>query len=527
MTDRVIIFDTTLRDGEQSPGASMNTAEKLRIAFQLEKLGVDVLEAGFPAASEGDFEAVAQIAGRLKKTEVAALARATRADIDRAWQAVRHAVRPRIHTFIATSDIHLQYKLKMSREEVVQAAVDAVTYAKSLTDNVEFSAEDGSRSDRDYLCRVFEAAIDAGATTVNLPDTVGYAIPEEFAALVRHIRKHTPNIHKAVLSVHCHDDLGLATSNTLSAIHAGARQAEVTINGIGERAGNTSLEEVVMALHTRANYLKAVTGITTEFIHPTSRLVSMITGLLVQPNKAIVGANAFAHEAGIHQDGILKHPMTYEIMKPETIGLSTHKLVLGKHSGRHALRSHLKDLGYDLSDEELSLVFTQFKQLADKKKHVMDEDLEAIVAEGILRTGDVFVLDYLHVTAGTTVLPDGQRAADDPRPAGPGCRLRQRADRRRLQHHRQADGHELRTAAVFDQRPDRRHRRHGRGDGAPEGKRAARPRQRRGPGHHHRQRQGLHQRPEPHGISQGAPDAGSGDAVTAPAARKLEAAQSG
>jgi 2-isopropylmalate synthase len=405
MTDRVIIFDTTLRDGEQSPGASMNTAEKLRIAFQLEKLGVDVLEAGFPAASEGDFEAVAQIAGRLKKTEVAALARATRADIDRAWQAVRQAVRPRIHTFIATSDIHLQYKLKMSREEVIQAAVDAVTYAKSLTDNVEFSAEDGSRSDRDYLCRVFEAAIDAGATTVNLPDTVGYAIPEEFAALVRHIRKHTPNIHKAILSVHCHDDLGLSTANTLSAIHAGARQAEVTINGIGERAGNTSLEEVVMALHTRANYLKAVTDIKTEFIHPTSRLVSMITGLLVQPNKAIVGANAFAHEAGIHQDGILKHPMTYEIMKPETIGLSTHKLVLGKHSGRHALRSHLKDLGYDLSDEELSLVFTQFKQLSDKKKHVVDEDLEAIVAEGVLRTKDVFVLDYLHVTSGTTVLP--------------------------------------------------------------------------------------------------------------------------
>ena len=405
MTDRVIIFDTTLRDGEQSPGASMNTAEKLRIAFQLEKLGVDVLEAGFPAVSEGDFEAVAQIAGRLKKPEVAALARATRADIDRAWQAVRHAVRPRIHTFIATSDIHLQYKLKLSRDAVVQAAVDAVKYATSLTDNVEFSAEDGSRSDRDYLCRVFEAAIDAGATTVNLPDTVGYAIPEEFAALVRHIRKHTPNIHKAILSVHCHDDLGLATSNTLSAIHAGARQAEVTINGIGERAGNTSLEEVVMALHTRANFLKATTGIKTEFIHPTSRLVSMVTGLLVQPNKAIVGANAFAHEAGIHQDGILKHPMTYEIMKPETIGLSTHKLVLGKHSGRHALRSHLKDLGYDLSDEELSLVFTQFKQLADKKKHVMDEDLEAIVAEGILRTQDVFVLDYLHVTAGTTVLP--------------------------------------------------------------------------------------------------------------------------
>jgi len=405
MTDRVIIFDTTLRDGEQSPGASMNAAEKMRIAIQLEKLGVDVIEAGFPAASEGDFEAVSQIAGRLKKSEVAGLARATKPDIDRAWQAIRNAARPRIHTFIATSDIHLEYKLKMSRDEVIRAAVEAVTYAKSLTDNVEFSAEDGSRSDRDYLCRVFEAAIAAGATTVNLPDTVGYAIPGEFAELVRHIKQHTPNIDKAVLSVHCHDDLGLATANTLAAIHNGARQAEVTINGIGERAGNTSLEEVVMALHTRANFLKSGTRIKTEYIYPTSRLVSMITGLLVQPNKAIVGANAFAHEAGIHQDGILKNPMTYEIMKPETIGLSASKLVLGKHSGRHALRTQLKDLGYDLSDEELNLVFGKFKELADKKKHVMDEDLEAIVTEGILRTTDVFVLDYLHVTAGTTVLP--------------------------------------------------------------------------------------------------------------------------
>ena len=405
MTDRVIIFDTTLRDGEQSPGASMNAAEKMRIAIQLEKLGVDVIEAGFPAASEGDFEAVSQIAGRLKKSEVAGLARATKPDIDRAWQAIRNAARPRIHTFIATSDIHLEYKLKMSRDEVTRAAVEAVTYAKSLTDNVEFSAEDGSRSDRDYLCRVFEAAIAAGATTVNLPDTVGYAIPGEFAELVRHIKQHTPNIDKAVLSVHCHDDLGLATANTLAAIHNGARQAEVTINGIGERAGNTSLEEVVMALHTRANFLKSGTRIKTEYIYPTSRLVSMITGLLVQPNKAIVGANAFAHEAGIHQDGILKNPMTYEIMKPETIGLSANKLVLGKHSGRHALRIQLKDLGYDLSDEELNLVFGKFKELADKKKHVMDEDLEAIVTEGILRTADVFVLDYLHVTAGTTVLP--------------------------------------------------------------------------------------------------------------------------
>lgn len=405
MSERVYIFDTTLRDGEQSPGASMNTAEKMRLAYQLEKLGVDIIEAGFPAASDGDFEAVSQIASKLQRTEVAGLCRAARPDIDQAWGAIKSAVKPRIHTFIATSDIHLQYKLKMSREEVVAAAVEAVRYAKTFTPNVEFSAEDGSRSDRDYLCRVFEAAIEAGATTVNLPDTVGYAIPEEFGELVRYVMDHTPNIHKAVLSVHCHNDLGLATANTLAAIRAGARQAEVTINGIGERAGNTSLEEVVMSLHTRPNFLPMETGIRTEHIYPTSRLVSMITGIMVQPNKAIVGANAFSHEAGIHQDGVLKNPMTYEIMKPETIGLSTNKLVLGKHSGRHALRSHLKELGYDLSDEELQIVFAQFKELADKKKHVMDEDLEAIVAEGILRIADIFKLEYLNVSAGTTVLP--------------------------------------------------------------------------------------------------------------------------
>jgi 2-isopropylmalate synthase len=405
MNDQVLIFDTTLRDGEQSPGASMNTPEKLRIATQLEKLGVNILEAGFPAASDGDMEAVSRIAGKLQKTEVAALARTSRDDIDRAWQAIRHAAKPRIHTFIATSDIHLQYKLKMSRDEVVRAAVEAVKYATSLTDNVEFSAEDGSRSDRDFLCKVFEAVIEAGATTVNLPDTVGYAIPQEFSDLIGYVKANTPNIDKAVLSVHCHNDLGLATANTLSAITAGARQAEVTINGIGERAGNTSLEEVVMSLVTRNNSLGLTTSIDTQHIHPTSRLVSMITGIMIQPNKAIVGANAFAHEAGIHQDGVLKNPMTYEIMKPETIGLSTSKLVLGKHSGRHALRSRLKTMGYDLSDEEINLVFARFKELADKKKHVVDEDLEVIVTEGILRTADIFKLEYLHVTAGTTVLP--------------------------------------------------------------------------------------------------------------------------
>jgi 2-isopropylmalate synthase len=405
MDEKVIIFDTTLRDGEQSPGASMNAAEKMRLAVQLEKLGVNVVEAGFPSASDGDHEAVSQIAAKLERTEVAGLARTSKADIDRAWDAIRHASMPRIHTFIATSDIHLEHKLQMSREQVIQATVDAVKYAKTLTDNVEFSAEDGSRSDRDYLCRVFEAAIEAGATTINLPDTVGYAIPQEFSELVRYVRDHTPNIHKAIFSVHCHNDLGMATANTVAAINAGARQAEVTINGIGERAGNTSLEEVVMALHTRANLLSLSTDIQSEFIYPTSRLVSMITGIIVQPNKAIVGANAFAHEAGIHQDGMLKNPMTYEIMKPETIGLSANKLVLGKHSGRHALYSHLKEMGYDLSPGELNLVFKEFKDLADKKKQVVDEDLEVIVTEKILRTSEIFLLEYLHVSAGTTVLP--------------------------------------------------------------------------------------------------------------------------
>ena len=403
--DRVIIFDTTLRDGEQSPGASMNAAEKLRLAIQLEKLGVDVLEAGFPAASPGDLDAVAQVAGKLTRTTVTGLARASRSDIDKAWKAVQHAAKPRIHTFIATSDIHLEYKLKMTRDQVVDRAVDAVKYAKSFTEDIEFSAEDGSRSDRDFLCRIFEAAIEAGATTVNLPDTVGYAVPEEFAETVRYITDHTPNIGKAILSVHCHNDLGLATANTIAAIQAGARQAEVTINGIGERAGNTSLEEVVMAMHTRNNFIPLTTNINTQHIHPTSRLVSMITGIIVQPNKAVVGANAFAHEAGIHQDGVLKNPMTYEIMRPETIGLSANKLVLGKHSGRHALRDRIKEMGYDLSGEELNMIFTKFKELADKKKHVVDEDLEVIVTEGILRTADIFQLEYLHVTCGNTVMP--------------------------------------------------------------------------------------------------------------------------
>ncbi|MBT3176687.1 MAG: 2-isopropylmalate synthase [Desulfobacula sp.] len=402
---QIIIFDTTLRDGEQSPGASMNKAEKLRIATQLEKLGVNVIEAGFPAASEGDFEAVKKIAQTLKISQVAALCRTNEDDIKKGWEAIKDAAHPRIHTFIATSELHMKYKLSMEPSQVLEQAVKSVKLAASYTDNVEFSAEDGSRSDPPFLCKVFEAVIDAGATTVNLPDTVGYAIPEEFAELVKYVMENTPNMDKAVLSVHCHNDLGLATSNTLAAIKAGARQVEVTINGIGERAGNTSLEEVVMSLATRPNFFPQTTSIVTKRIYPTSRLVSMITGILVQPNRAIVGANAFAHEAGIHQDGVLKNPMTYEIMKPETIGLSKNNLVLGKHSGRHALNSHIQEMGYNLSKEELDKVFQKFKNLADKKKSIQDEDIEALINEGILRSSEVFSLEYIHVLSGNTVFP--------------------------------------------------------------------------------------------------------------------------
>ena len=404
-SSNIIIFDTTLRDGEQSPGASMNQAEKLRIATQLEKLGVNVMEAGFPAASEGDFKAVQAIARTLKISQVAALCRANENDIKLGWEAIKEAVHPRIHTFIATSELHMKYKLEMAPDKVLEQAVKSVKLAASFTDNVEFSAEDGSRSDRDFLCRIFEAVIDAGAATVNLPDTVGYAIPDEFEALVKYVIKNTPNMDKAVLSVHCHNDLGLATSNTLTGIKAGARQVEVTINGIGERAGNTSLEEIVMALHTRPNFFPYTTSIDTTRIYPTSRLVGMITGILIQPNKAVVGANAFAHEAGIHQDGILKNPMTYEIMKPETIGLSKTNLVLGKHSGSHALNSHIMEMGYDLSKEELDIVFKKFKHLADRKKSILDEDIEALINESILRSSEVFSLEYIHVLTGNTVFP--------------------------------------------------------------------------------------------------------------------------
>ena len=405
MQNQICIFDTTLRDGEQSPGASMNAAEKVRLAIQLEKLGVDAIEAGFPAASPGDFEAVQAVCRKVRHPQITALARAFPSDIEQAWQAIAKAKTPRIHTFIATSDIHLEHKLKMTREQVIQATTDAVGYATGLTPNVEFSAEDATRSDRDFLCRVIEAAIEAGATTINIPDTVGYALPDEYQELINYIRSHTPNIHKAVISVHCHNDLGLATANTLAGIKAGARQVEVTINGIGERAGNTSLEEVVMSLHTRKNQLGLEVGIQTREIYPTSRLVSMITGIVVQPNKAIVGTNAFAHEAGIHQDGVLKNPMTYEIMDPETIGLSNNRLVLGKHSGRHAFKEKINALGYDLTADEIEGLFRKFKVLADKRKEIVSEDIEALIAEEILRIPDVFQLLYLNVVSGNVAVP--------------------------------------------------------------------------------------------------------------------------
>lgn len=403
--DRVIFFDTTLRDGEQSPGASMNVAEKIRLATQLEKLGADVIEAGFPAASPGDFEAVQAISHKIKNIQVAGLARTSKEDIDKAWGAIKDAAHPRIHTFIATSDIHMKHKLKMNREEVIKTAVESVRYAKGLTDNVEFSAEDASRSDRDFVCRVFEAAIQAGAKTVNVPDTVGYALPNEFGDLISYIRSHTPNINKAIISVHCHNDLGLATANTLEGVIAGARQVEVTVNGIGERAGNTSLEEIAMSIQTRKSMLNLSMGVNTKEIYPTSRLVSMITGIVVQPNKAIVGANAFAHEAGIHQDGVLKHRMTYEIMEPEMIGLSSNRLVLGKHSGRHAFRDKLNDLGYDLTNDEVNKLFNKMKELADKRKELLDEDIEALVGEEILRIPDTYQLVYLNVVSGTVTIP--------------------------------------------------------------------------------------------------------------------------
>ncbi len=418
MDNYVRIFDTTLRDGEQSPGATMTSAEKLEVARTLAKLGVDIIEAGFPAASPDDLEAVRRIAIEVGTQSVpraegpaqrppiiCGLARASKTDINKAWEAVSHAARPRIHIFLATSEIHMRHKLKMDREQVLERVIEMVSYAHSLCQDVEFSPEDAGRSDPQFLYVVLGEAIKAGATTLNIPDTVGYTTPDEFGALVTGIIKNTPGIENCIISVHCHDDLGLATANTLAGIQAGARQAEVTVNGIGERAGNTSLEEVVMALNTRRPVFNLITGIDTTQIMRASRLVSNYTGIVVQPNKAIVGANAFAHEAGIHQDGMLKHQQTYEIMRPEAVGVTQTRLVLGKHSGRHALKVRLNELGYDLSEADLDKAFVRFKLLADKKKTITDADLEALVADEFYQPREVFTLDGLQVACGTMGMP--------------------------------------------------------------------------------------------------------------------------
>jgi 2-isopropylmalate synthase len=403
--ERVLIFDTTLRDGEQSPGASMNPDEKLRIAKQLERLGVDIIEAGFPVASEGDFLSVQQIAREIRGPQIAGLARASLSDIDRAWEAVRGAAHPRIHTFISTSDIHLKYQLKKTRDQVLKDACAAVAHACSCTPNVEFSPMDATRTDWDYLCDVVEAVIATGATTVNIPDTVGYIMPEEFGRLISYLFEKVKNIHQAIISVHCHNDLGLAVANSLAAVKNGARQVECTINGIGERAGNTAMEEVVMALATRKDFFGFSTGIKTEYIYQSSRLLTHITGIPVQPNKAIVGANAFAHESGIHQDGLIKEKITYEIMTPQSVGISGTHLVLGKHSGRHAVSEHLKKMGYQLTAEEMKRIFVRFKELADVKKEIFDEDLEAILYEELYRVEEKYKLVYLNVVSGNVAIP--------------------------------------------------------------------------------------------------------------------------
>jgi 2-isopropylmalate synthase len=405
MSNRIYVFDTTLRDGEQSPGVSLNLKEKVAIGKQLAKLNVDVIEAGFPIASSGDFEGVKAIAKEVKGPTIAALARTGQADIDRAWEAIKYSDKPRIHTFIATSDIHLQHKLRKSRGEVLKAAVDAVKYAKAFTPDIEFSAEDAFRSNLDYLCQVFSAVIQAGATVINVPDTVGYATPWEFGQLIAAIREKVPNIDQAMLSVHCHNDLGLAVANSLAAVRNGAQQVECTINGIGERAGNSSLEEIVMALYTRQDFFDYHTEINTREIYRSSKLVRNLTGMAVQPNKAIVGKNAFAHESGIHQDGVLKERTTYEIMNPEMIGLVQDNIVLGKHSGRHAFKVRLEQLGFQLTDSEIEQAFQRFKDLADKKKEISDRDLEAIVEDEIRRIPEKYRLEYLHVSTGTRVMP--------------------------------------------------------------------------------------------------------------------------
>lgn len=403
MTNFVKVFDTTLRDGEQSPGCSMNLKEKLEMANQLDKLGVDIIEAGFAVASPGDFASVKSIAKNIKNSTVASLSRALPKDIDAAAEALKDAKFPRIHTFIATSDIHMAYKLKMSPEQVLEQAREMVKYAKKYCSDIEFSAEDASRSNLEFLYRIIEEVIQAGATTINIPDTVGYASPEEFGTLITRIKENVPSIHKAVISVHCHNDLGLAVANSLAAIKAGAMQIECTVNGIGERAGNAALEEVVMNLNTRKDFYNLETHINTKEIYKTSKLLSSITGVRVQPNKAIVGENAFAHESGIHQHGMLANKETYEIMTPESIGLTENKLVLGKHSGRHAFEDKIVSMGYELDEDGLTKAFEQFKVLADKKKEITERDIEALVCRKVIQMPEYYKLDRFVINSGNII----------------------------------------------------------------------------------------------------------------------------
>jgi 2-isopropylmalate synthase len=428
MKDRVIIFDTTLRDGEQSPGATLNADEKLAIARQLSRLGVDVIEAGFPASSPGDLEGVRNIVRVVEGPTVCALARCIRGDIDAAWEAIKEAPKGRIHTFISTSDIHIEHQLRTTRDVVVQRAREMVSHARSYCEDIEFSPMDATRSDWAFVCEVLTAAIESGATTLNIPDTVGYTMPAEFGEFIHYIRAHTPGIEKAIISVHCHNDLGLAVANSLAGVVAGARQVECTINGLGERAGNAAMEEIVMALRTRQDYYNLTTGVDTTEIYPSSRMVSSYTGLSVQANKAIVGSNAFAHESGIHQDGILKYRQTYEIMDAKMVGVSKSTLVLGKHSGRHAFADKLEQMGYHLDQDQLNRAFARFKELADKKKVITERDLEALVSDEVFQPEEVFRLRQLQVTCGDHAIatatialegPDGQLITDAAHGTGP------------------------------------------------------------------------------------------------------------
>ena len=426
--DKVIIFDTTLRDGEQAAGNSLNASEKLDIAKQLQELGVDIIEAGFPVTSPGDFESVEMIARELTTTSVCALSHANKEAIDRAWESIKKAKKPRIHIFLSSSDIHLSYQLKKSRDEILQLSHDMVAWGKKYCDDIEFSPMDATRTDPLFIHQIVESVIDAGATTVNIPDTVGYAVPKEYGELIAGIISKVPNIKKAVISVHCHDDLGLAVSNSLEAVLKGARQVECTINGIGERAGNASMEEIVMALKTRSDFYKLTTNINTTQIYKTSRLVSDLTGFMVQPNKAIIGANAFRHQSGIHQDGILKKSITYEIMDPRSVGIPASSLVLGKVSGRHAFTERLAELGYILDEQALNNAFQAFKGLADKKREITDRDIESLVAEGLRTVKEMYHLDHIEVSCGDHSIPtatvkllspDGQTLVDAAIGTGP------------------------------------------------------------------------------------------------------------